>query len=315
MDSIVLAIDIGGTNTKLALVDAQGKTGQVKSIPTSNHQGLDVYFSEVIDRAKSLMKEGNGEVEGVGIGIAGFVDKQHKQMTFNPNIPWLEGMDLADRFSQALGIPVYVEIDSNAAALAEAMYGTGKGSERLLVLSVGTGLGGGMVVNGKILRIANECLGDIGHIIVEPGGPQCASGCKGCAEAMVSVSALERYASEFIIEDEKSIFYKLVKGGKIIRVLEIIKAAKQKERASEKAIQKLGMYLGIALASIVPVFAPNQICIAGGISEAGPILLDATNESFFKVAGPPYAEGVIIQKAILGWKSVLVGAAEALRRS
>ena len=315
MDSVVLAIDIGGTNTKLALVDGHGKTGQVKSIPTSNDQGLDAYLSKVICKAKSISKDSHDELEGVGIGIAGFVDRQHKQMTFNPNIPWLEGVNLKHRFSQALGMPVYVEIDSNAAALAEAVYGNGKGSERLLVLSVGTGLGGGMVVNGKILRIANECLGDIGHIIVEPGGSQCASGCHGCAEAMVSVSALERYASEFIVEDQKSVHYERVKRGKIIQVPEIIKAAKQKDRASEKAIQKIGMYLGIALASMVPVFAPDQICIAGGISEAGPILLDATNESFFRIAGAPYAEGVKIQKAILGWQSVLVGAAEAFRRS
>jgi len=236
-------------------------------------------------------------------------------MIFNPNIPWLEGIELKDHFSKKLHMPVVIEIDSNAAALAEAIHGGGKNSKRLLVLAVGTGLGGGMIVDGKILRIANECLGDIGHVLVEPGGFACASGCRGCAEAMVSVSALERYASDFFTDDSESVFYEMVNKGKIIQPAEIIKAAKQGDQAAERAIQKLGMYLGIALASMAPVFAPDQISIAGGISESGPILIDAIKDSFLKYVGPPYAKGVTIQKATLGWQSVLVGAAEAFRRS
>lgn len=316
MSAYILAIDIGGTHTKLALVGPSGNTEHVISIPTSGEKGVNRFLQSVEENAHQVISQSEDSVvAGVGIGVAGFVDPDHTKMTFNPNIAWLEGVELKDFFTKKLNLPVYIEIDSNAAALAEAVNGGGKNSHRLLVLAVGTGLGGGMSIDGHILRIANECLGDIGHIIVEPGGLQCTSGCHGCAEAMVSVSALERYVSEFIAEDQNSVNYEQMKKGIKIQTPEIIKAAKQGDRAAEKAVQKLGMYLGIALASMVPVLAPDRICIAGGISEAGPILLDATNESFRKFVGPPYAEGVTIQKAVLGWQSVLVGAAEAFRRS
>ena len=316
MKPYILAIDIGGTNTKLALIDSDGKAGQVNSIPTSGEPGLDQFLQSVEDIAHQVIDQsGKSEVVGVGIGVAGFVDPAHTQMTYNPNIAWLEGANLRDYFSNKLNLPVTLEIDSNAAALAEAVHGNGKGSRRLLVLSVGTGLGGGMTIDGNILRISNECLGDIGHVIVEPGGSQCTAGCRGCAEAMVSVSALEKYAVEFMSKDINSIGYELLKKGEKLHTPEIIKAAQQGDLAAEKAIQKLGKYLGIALASMAPVLAPDRICIAGGISEAGGILLEATQTSFLEIVGPPYAKGVIIQKALLGWRAVLVGAAEIQRKS
>ena len=314
MTSKILAIDIGGTHTKLALVDQNGTVDDVVSIQTSGENSGRSFLQLIEESALEKIAKSGEIIKGCGIGVAGFIDPGHSRMIFNPNIPWLEDIELKAHFSKKLGIPVEIEIDSNAAALAEAVYGGGKNSQRLLVLAVGTGLGGGMIVDGKILRIANECLGDVGHVLVAPGGFACASGCRGCAEAMVSVSALERYGCEHFSKDSKSVFYEMTNKGKIIPPAEIIKAAKEGDRAAERAIQKLGMYLGIALASLAPIFAPDQISIAGGISEAGSILMDATKDSFRNHVGPPYAEGVTIQKATLGWQSVLVGAAEAFRR-
>ncbi len=315
MHNLILAIDIGGTNTKLALVNPDGETGQVISVPTTNDKGVDNFLSDIIIKAKSLLEiKGNETVLGVGIGVAGFVDPDHTKMIFNPNIEWLEGVPLKDYFTEELNLPVGIEIDSNAAALAESVHGGGIKRQRLLVITVGTGVGGGMIIDGEILRISNECLGDIGHVIVEPGGLQCAVGCRGCAEAMVSASALEKYALEFVTEDENSILYYSLKKGEEIKTPAIISAAQQGDSAAEKAIQKLGKYLGIALASIVPVLAPDQISIAGGISEAGLIFLNATQSSFLEIAGASYTRGVRIQKSVFGWQSVLVGAAAAQRR-
>lgn len=311
--SSVLAIDIGGTNTKIALVESSGKIGKTISSPTDGKMGVETFLLSIAQAAQTLIAESRLKIDGVGVGVAGFVDPHHTMMTYNPNIAWLENAPIAECFSNRLDLPVYLEIDSNAAALAEAAHGNGKNSRRLLVLAIGTGLGGGMTVNGEILRIANECLGDIGHVIVEPGGSQCAAGCKGCAEALVSAPALERYAAEIertnlISGDKKR------ENGKIRSTYEIIRAAYEGDEVSIRAIQKLGNYLGIALASIAPIFAPDKICIAGGVSEAGEILLEPTLSSFYEVSGPPYAEGVIIEKALLGWQSVMVGAAEAFRR-
>lgn len=315
MNNSILAIDIGGTNTKLALVNPDGDTGQVLSIPTSNEKGVDNFLSDILIEAKSLLDDkGNENVSGVGIGVAGFVDPDHTKMIFNPNLEWLEDVPLKDYFTEKFNLPVSIEIDSNAAALAEAVHGGGKNSQRLLVISVGTGVGGGMIINGDILRISNECLGDIGHVIVEPGGMKCAVGCRGCAEAMVSASALEKYAVEFMAEDENSIGYKVLKKGEEIKTPEIIHAAQLGDSPAEKAIQKIGTYLGIALASIVPILSPDQISIAGGVSEAGLIFFKATQSSFLEIAGTSYTRGVKIQKSTFGWQSVLVGAATAQRR-
>lgn len=310
--SSILAIDIGGTNTKIALIDPVGSVGEVTSIPTDGIFGIDKYLGDVVNAAEIIIIKNKTDVEGIGIGVAGFVDPLHTKMTFNTNLAWLENVPLKEYFSNQLKIPVNIEIDSNAAALAEAVHGGGKESRRLLVYSIGTGLGGGMIVDGNILRISNECLGDIGHVMVEPGGPQCASGCRGCAEALVSAPALENIADKLLKENQDA--SGITQKDRDKRpASEIIKAAKQGELVSIIAIQQIGRYLGIALASITPVLTPDKICIAGGVSEAGSILLDAVKTSFYEIVGPPYAEGVSISKALLGWQSVLVGAAVALR--
>jgi glucokinase len=309
----VLAVDIGGTNTKIALVNSGGEVGEIISAPTYGDKGVEPFLNSIAQGAQRLISEYQVELAGMGIGVAGFVDSNHTMMTFNPNIAWLENAPLAEFFSNRLDLPVYLEIDSNAAALAEEAHGNGKGIHRLLVLTIGTGLGGGMTINGEILRVANECLGDVGHVIVEPGGTQCAAGCKGCAEALVSALALERYAAE-IGGTHLHSGDKKPENGKIHTTYEIIRAAHAGDEVSIQAIQKLGKYLGIALASMAPIFAPEKICIAGGVSEAGEILLEPALSSFHEISGPPYAEGVVIEKALLGWQSVMVGAAEAFRR-
>ena len=312
MDNFVLAIDIGGTNTKLALVDGEGKAGQVRSIPSSQKGGLHVFLDKVANEARLLITESKGIVDGIGIGVAGFVDPKHTKMIFNPNIPWLENVDLKKYFANTFGLPVYIEIDSNAAALAEAVFGAGQDYERVLVLAVGTGLGGGMVVNGQIVRISNECLGDIGHVLVDADGIACASGCRGCAEALVSSSALIRYASEFMIKDKSSIGHeKAIMGA--LEVPFIIQAIQAKDDAALKAIDKMGGYLGHAMGSIAPVFEPNIFCIAGGISEAGDPFINAAKKRFFELTGTPYSKGVSVKKARMGWQSVLIGSAEAFR--
>lgn len=312
MDNVVLAIDIGGTNTKLALVSKGGESGQIKSIPSSDKGGIDVFLHQVANEARMLIADTSHAVEGIGIGVAGFVNPEHTTMVFNPNIAWLENANLKSYFNATFGLPVYVEIDSNAAALAEAIHGAGKNFERILVLSIGTGLGGGMIVNGQVMRISNECLGDIGHVLVDEEGARCASGCRGCAEAMVSSSALIRYSSKMMIEDTQSIGHAHAKN-KTLEVPFIIQAIHQGDRAAIRAIEKMGSYLGHAMASMAPVFEPDIICIAGGISEAGAPFIDAAKRRFFELTGSPYSNGVSVEKALMGWQAVLVGSADAFR--
>ena len=315
MKKSILAIDIGGTNTKISLV-SQGKViGDVVTISSNGHSDLDQYTDALLVATNKVKAAFDDYfIEGIGVGVAGFVDDAHSRMVFNPNIGWLENFPLAEYLRNAFERPVFVEVDSNAAALAEAMYGNGQGSQRLLVLAVGTGLGGGMIVNGEILRISIQCLGDVGHVIVEPGGQQCLGGCRGCAEAYVSGPALENRAMGLAKQYPTSELGKLFIAHDQITGREVISLANNGDEYATTSIETLGYYLGLAITSMVPIFSPDTICIAGGISEAGSILINATQKSFHENVGPDYGKEVEIKKAYFGWQAVLIGAAAAFEK-
>jgi glucokinase len=316
MNDIIITIDIGGTNTKIGIVSNGTIVGDVVSIPSDGEQGVEIYAKKLLETIKAFLENHKDlSISGLGIAVAGFVDDDFSMMVFNPNLPWLENFPLGDFFSKELGLPVFVEVDSNAAALAEAKFGSGKESSRLLVLAIGTGLGGGMVVDGKVLRITNQCLGDVGHVIVEPGGDQCESGCRGCAEAYVTGPALEKWAENFARKNPMSMLGLILKEKQKISGKEIIKLAKDNDQPALDGLRRLSKYLGIALASMAPIFLPDSICIAGGISEAGEILINETNIEFNKIVGTDYGKEVKLKKAHFGWQAGLIGAAAAFENS
>ncbi|HZU27179.1 MAG TPA: ROK family protein [Bryobacteraceae bacterium] len=277
----VLGIDIGGRTTKLALVSPNGATEGITSIETS----ADSFLERVFAAAASL-----GPFEGVGISLAGFVNDERTAMFYNPNIAWLQGCPLTSAFEERFRLPVALDADSNAAALAEYRVGVGRGSKRFLSLVIGTGVGGGMVIDGEIARVAHGGLGDIGHVIVEPFGRECGSGCRGCAEATISAPAIEARA-----------------GG--ISVRELLARAEARDRATTEIFTEAGRLLGVAIASQAVILFPDVVSIAGGVAEAGDLLLAPAREAFHALVGPFYRDGVVIAKAALGWQAPLVGAA------
>src|SRR5579884_2180601 len=168
-----LAIDIGGRTTKLALVSADGAMESVTSVPTPA-PAVEPFLERVFAAAA-----GFSGFEGIGISVAGFVNDDRTAMFYNPNISWLEGFALKQAFEQRFGARTVLDADSNAAALAEYRLGVGRGARRFLSLVIGTGVGGGMIIDGELARIAHGGLGDIGHVIVNPFGRACDSGCRG----------------------------------------------------------------------------------------------------------------------------------------
>jgi glucokinase len=306
-----IGIDIGGTSTKIARVTSQGEVQDILTLPTSGNQGVEAYIHSVLDKAEEFLQRTPPGISdaGIGLAVAGFVDPLHTRMVFNPNIGWLENYPLHQTFSNRFDLPVQLEIDSNAAVLAEHHFGVGAGYKRFFVYSIGTGVGGGMVVDGELLRISNECLGDIGHVIVEPGGPECTAGCKGCAEAMISAPGLERLTRQLAPDYPTSRLHSNFQDGNTASTQDIIHAAKAGDELAIRAIEQVGKWLGIALASITPVFAPDCIAIAGGVSEAGELIRNAAEEKFRSICGGAYAAAVEVRSAKLGWQAVVVGAA------
>lgn len=291
MNGVALGIDIGGTSTKVALVTRTGRVLAVDSRPTLG--GVpDAFLPAVMDLAASFLRT-QPRIDGIGIAVAGLLDERRDRLVYNPNLAPLEGYPLVDAFRARFREPVALDVDSNAACLAEAQYGAGVGSRRFLSLVVGTGLGGAMTIEGRLVRLAYQCLGDIGHVIVQPGGPCCGSGCRGCAEALVSAAALERRG-----------------GGRNAR--EIIEAAQAGDGAAIQLLADTGRWLGMAIASMATILFPDTVAISGGLSEAGDLLLAPAQRELRESIAPFVAGRIKIVKACLGWMATVVGAAAGI---
>jgi glucokinase len=174
--------------------------------------------------------------------------------------------------------------------VAEYLYGAGQGSTRLLGVTVGTGLGGGVIIEGQLLRYTGECAGDLGHIILDPKGRLCTCGARGCLEAMVNSAAVSERG-----------------GGRTVR--EIVSSARKGDKLGLKALAETGWWLGLGLASLSPVFSPERIVVGGGIAAAGELLLEPVRASYLTHARPEFRENTqVIGSSFDGWEGI-VGAA------
>ncbi len=274
------AVDIGGTNTKIGLVDAAGSVHDLRLVPTSGPDPSR-FLDEVLRALDPLLSQ---PFSGVGVSVAGFLDDDRTRLIYNPNIEWLQGFPMREMFEQRLGVATVLEVDSNAAALAEARFGEGVGSERFLCVAVGTGVGASMVSHGELLRVAHGCIGDAGHVIVNPEGRKCSCGGRGCAEAMAS--------APFVVDRYREM------GGRFEKASEIIAAAKSGDSVAMDAIAEAGVNLGIALASLANIFFPDTIAIGGGLSEAAAVLLTPASSTFRSVTGRFAGSARIVRAAL-----------------
>ena len=290
---LAAAVDIGGTSTKVGIVGDAGQIITRATIPTTGGgvpgplvESIAAALRPMLDR---MAAEGNHAL-GVGISVAGFLDADRSMMVENANLQALCGFPLRRAFEERFALDCRLEVDSNAVVVAEYRYGAGRDSARLLGVTVGTGLGGGVITDGALLRYTGECAGDLGHIILDPTGPRCPCGAQGCLEALVSSRALSGRA-----------------GGR--RVREVIDRARAGESEASAALAETGRWLGLGLASLSPLFAPDTIVIGGGVAAAAELLLEPTRSSYRKYAAPGHRDTVRITGATFGGWEGMVGAA------
>ena len=285
-----LGIDIGGTNTKVALVSGSGGTGGIETFPTGagDAPGLIANIREAAQRCR-----GDAPIQGAGVAVAGFLNPVRDRLIYNPNLEWLCGFPLADALSDALDTSVTLEVDSNAACLGEYRFGVGRGSGRFLCLVCGTGLGGGMTIDGVLLRFMGECIGDVGHVVVDRDGPACTCGGRGCAEAVAGAQAIVANAH----------------AGATLR--DVIESARRGDRQAVDALASAGRAIGIAAASLAQIFFPDRIALAGGLAEADDLVLTPAAAEFRRVVNAGARDRVPMVKASLGWRATLIGAAAA----
>lgn len=287
------AIDIGGSSTKLGIVAEDGSILRRGSVPMSLHGEPTLVIDAIVAGLQPMLEAestADRPVLGIGTSVAGFLNADHSAMVHNANLPALHNFPLRRTIEERLGLTCRLEVDSNASTVAEYQHGAGKGSARLLGVVMGTGLGGGVIIDGKLLRFTGECAGDLGHIIVDHKGRLCTCGSRGCLEAMVNSAALSERA-----------------GGRSVR--DIITSAREGDQLALTALAETGWWLGIGLASLSQIFSPDRIVVGGGIASAGELILNATRASYLTHARPEFREGTqVVGSTFEGWEGI-VGAA------
>ena len=306
-----IGIVVGGTNVKIALVDDSGKIIYSNSVPTRAEMGYEYTVNNIKQAIYDLMKETKltaKDIEGIGFGFPGQVDYKSGIVRLAPNIPgWVE-VPIAKMIEDEFHIPTRVDNDVRCAALGELKYGAGKGCENLICITVGTGIGSGLIVNGKLVRGASNAAGEIGHIKLQiHDGPICGCGDTGCMEAFASGPAIVAMAEEYILGGKSTKYREMANGGDITPFI-VAEAAKAGDPVAKRIFARIGEYIGIGMASVVNLLNPEKIIIGGGVADAGDILLEPLKETLKKRAMKIAGETVEVVPAQLGNTAGVIGA-------
>lgn len=266
-----IGIDVGGTNTKGGIVARDGTILSRSEWPTDTDAGT----SGIIAVATELSARAEGmglDISGLGVGAAGFVDARRGAVTFSPNIRY-EDPEIASALQRVVVHRVFVDNDANAAVWGERAFGAARGCDDVVMLTVGTGLGGGLICEGRVLRGATGAASEVGHIVIEPGGPACPCGLEGCLEQFVSGNAIARIGRETARDHPDSRMVQLA--GRIdgITAAEVSQAAGEGDKAALYVMQRAGRALGVGMSNLVNLFDPEIIVLGGGVIKAGEPLL------------------------------------------
>ena len=311
---LAIGVDIGGTKVLGGVVDLTGKILRTFRADTPREGGdaLNQVIADVVAELQTTHK-----TESIGISAAGLVSSDRQTMLGAPNIKDWDGVNIAKALHKISGINSIVENDANSAAWAERVYGAGKGQENIIMITVGTGLGGAAIVDGKPLRGANGTGAEFGHMRVAPGGELCGCGIRGCFEQYASGTALMRQTKAAIAKDPDSAKDLLARGNGTITGLlgnHITDAARAGDKLAIGVLENLGDWLGQGIATLAMLFDPAVVVIGGGVIDAGELLLEQARRAMMRempfVGKHPVPE---IVAAKLGNDAGLVGAADLSR--
>ena len=310
---LTIGVDVGGTKVAAGVVDDSGTILARTRHPTPSADPADV--EDVIASCVQELRTSH-EVAAVGIGAAGFIDAERSRVLFAPNLSWRDE-PLRDAVTARVGLPVVVENDANAAAWAEHRFGAGQGEPHLVVVTVGTGIGGGIVLDGRLHRGRYGIGAEFGHMQVVPGGRRCGCGRLGCWEQYCSGRALLREARE-IADVRRGYGARLLELGngrpEGIEAREVTAAAQEGDPAALDCFEEIGSWLGQGLADLAAVLDPGAFVIGGGVADAGELLLEPARRAFAaRLTGASSRPAAEIRVASLGNDAGMVGAADLAR--
>ena len=282
MEKVVAGIDIGGTFTKYGIVDINGEFFGQGSIQTDLFPDIDTYIHQLSSEILGLQKDCGMEIKIAGIGIGAPNGNYYSGIVEHaPNLNWKGVVPLADLMKKAMDVPVVLTNDANAAALGEMMYGGAGSMKDFILITLGTGLGSGIVVNGHLVYGHDGFAGEMGHIIAMEDGRQCGCGRKGCLETYVSASGIKRTVFELLANMNQDSVLKEFNYEQMT-AKEICRAAENGDRIASLAFETTGEILGKKLADAVALFSPEAIFLLGGLTNAGDLILNPVKEHMEK---------------------------------
>ncbi len=305
-------IDIGGTTIKFGLVDPRGKILFKDQKPTVVGRGAEPLLHLISNIAESLLyhaAEEELEVRWLGVGTPGAVEpKTGKIIGPSPNITGWEGTELGGTLKKRINLPVFVDNDVNVMALAEARFGAAMSFRTAVCIAMGTGVGGGIVIDGKVLQGASGGAGEIGHMVIDPNGPSCRCGARGCLEAYCSSAAIISRANQLLKNELTPVFQEVLEGKlENLNIRKLFVAYKAEDPIARQVVTETAEYLGMGLANVVTLLNPEIVVIGGGIADGGGII-DEVSTVIRKRALRPAGEVVRIVKASLGNDAGFIGA-------
>ena len=304
---LIVGVDLGGSKIAAIVADASGNIGARRSVDTLADDGPDAVIQRLVECIRELTA--GVQVAGIGIGAAGGHDTRRGVITFSPNLPGWHDVPLCDIVRREFGLPTYVHNDCTLAALGEQRYGAAVGVDNLIYIGLGTGIGGGIICDGRLYSGASGAAGEIGHMIIDVNGPPCKCGSAGCWETFVSGTAVARQAAR---EMEAGVLTAIRRyaGGDVNRVTAevVFLAARDGDYFANELISRTARYLGIGLVNVVNIFNPQLVLIGGGVSRMGSLLLDPAIEVVKERAFKVSSQAVRIEVARLGDDAASLGA-------
>jgi len=313
-DPAVVGIDLGGTNVRLALVSSSGEILARWERATATMPDQDGMVSTLADDLAVCGAEAHSrrlEVQGVGLGVPGRVLAQEGRVAFSPNLPALNDCPLVARLQPRLSWPVFLENDANLFALGEHWLGAGVGHRHLLGITLGTGVGGGLILGGRLWQGFEGCAAEIGHITIEPDGQKCHCGNRGCLETLASAFWTVAWVKEQLAQGAPSWLQDLyATDPEAIRGETLVAAALNRDPLAQKAFERVGRSLGQAIAAVVHLLGLSRVIIGGRFARAWEVFQPSLSEELFHrlTLFPP--EAVSVSPAVLGDDAGLLGAAK-----
>jgi glucokinase len=308
----VLAVDLGGTKIVTALITPQGEILSREYSPTLAEEGVQPVIKRILTTATALVKDADlpySSLSAIAIAVAGAIDTEKGVVTASPNLPGWHNISLKDEIQISTGVTTFVINDATAAALGEHRFGAGRGAKNLVYLTVSTGIGGGIIIDGKLYSGVSGSAGELGHMTIDLNGPRCACGNVGCLEMLASGKAVAREAQRLIAQGAKTAILEVAEGdAQYVTAQTVAAAAHKGDAVALSIINKAATYLGVGLVNLVNIFNPEMIIVGGGMGKMGEMLLKPARKVVSERAFQFPAGIVRIVSSELGDNSGVLGA-------